>query len=373
MANDLLRATPIELYPLALTAINAGTMLQAWPVAIPSATAVAFNRVHDVTASVCLLLLLLALLRSVQLGCKRLLVKIAGHFGHYSTGGMALFGVANWSRMRGAPTVGLLLWSLALAIMLSLQVWCLWVFCRKLSPKGTRREALRTLLVPASVIPYVGIAAATCTGGMQPFPPAARGFFLYGPLALTAGWGLLLVPPLWIAGVSKGCSKPPAASHAILMAPAAIVLFGWLIAIGDAQAKYPAIGGALAVLSLVGMSIVTPSLPRILLRRPFAAAIASCGFPAEIAAMALVRYYAAACPAGEQPASGVCSLLFGLAWAQLVVASLVVIIVAVRFVGAAAATVRRVACPPPNALESLPPAIFESFAPDCHDENGEIL
>ena len=160
---------------------------------------------------------------------------------------------------------------------------------------------------------------------------------------MLGGIGCTLVLPfLFTKAFVKGTWRRDPSS-AILCAPLCLLLAGLLASAGGPVGFSAALAHALALLSVLSLVPVVGAMPCLLgPHRAFTPAMATCGFPMEVAAVALLRYRAllAANLITAADASTLLALVEFAAWAQLCVASLVVLVVLARFALAAARAVR---------------------------------
>ena len=112
-------------------------------------------------------------------------------------------------------------------------------------------------------------------------------------LLLSGGVGCALVlPPLAAKALVSGTWRRDPTS-AILCAPLSLLLAGLLASAGGAIGYSAPLAHILAVLSLLSLVPVLAAMPCLLgPQRSFTPVMATCGFPMEVAAVALLRYRA---------------------------------------------------------------------------------
>jgi hypothetical protein len=166
-----------------------------------------------------------------------------------------------------------------------------------------------------------------------------RAFLLYGPLALGGLWGCVLLPLMYFKVARLSLWGEP--QTAILMAPAALNMAGWLGVVSsiDPDQRNCWLTHVLAVAVILFALPPICAMPRMLglyPRRPFTPALAVIGFPMEIVAIALVRYHAVL----RQDGAEIAGLWRVIAWIQVVLATVVVAIVLARYLAAAITALR---------------------------------
>jgi len=218
----------------------------------------------------------------------------------YSAGMMSVFAIAMWLHQRGMPVgVCIGIWMVDCVLMVIGQ----FLFLYHLSAGVRNRAAgvsvmqqLWTMAVPPWFVPLVGISAAAANGGAMirasGVSEELAHLALYGPLALGGLWMALMLLPIYFKATWTGSlwNVPPSA---ILMAPAALNLAGWLGAIGPTNLalRDSWLTHALAIVVLVSSVPIALCVPRYLdVRKPFEPLIATVGFPLEIGAISLTRY-----------------------------------------------------------------------------------
>jgi len=308
-----------------------------------------------VAAVACMALQLIYLAKACLMGARACWLDYSNANPPYAAGCMALMAVANWAHMRGASSFATVLWTTALVSMLFGQGIFLRGIALKLHARSTSSQqppapapatapTMWSIAAVPWIVPLVGVSAAAATGGAiiswaaQSY--GAKAVALYGPLALGGMWACVVLVPLY-AKVSQLSlwHEPPTA---ILMAPAALNMVGWLGATSalDSSRRNSWPTHVLAVGVVVFALPPMCSLPRILdPRRPFSPALATIGFPAEIVAIALVRYHAVLRQAG----AGSADAWRVLAWSQLLLATAIACAVLGRFLLAAIRALRRLA------------------------------
>ena len=362
----LLRAVPPAVLPLSLMSCNFGGM---WSVAAATnlgpliAIQPGLARLSDVMNAVAVALQMLFILRcalrffrqgGLEAFCKE--SQTPPFMVAYSTSLMALFGIAAWIFERGLLTFAIVVWVCALLVFFGVHALFVRVLFRlsRSSPRSADDggapppSGLRKLFAvvgPPWIVPLVGLASAAATGGgLMRASTADLGLqrlALLTPLALGAVWALVIFPSAWAAVLSrrKLCTDPTAA---ILCAPPSLLLAGLL---GAEPQTATSTLAPLAHLLVVGTLLSTPpvavAMPaRLLPTTPFNPGIAACGFPMEIAAIALLRYRAnllqITLVQGAAPEIRTLADIVGvLAWIQLTIATLVVLAVFARFLVAA--------------------------------------
>lgn len=361
---------PIAALPFSLVCINQGVMWHAFGRAgffgMAIETASGLDTVRDVFAWLSILVQLLFTAKVLviafssgprELYCRASATQAAPPC---AAGLMATMAIAAWAHDRGALAFGVALWTSSLVAFFV--AFCsfavgLWHKMHELHeappPSGTgssrgsaccvtiRAQRLWSASSPAWLLPLVGIAAAPATGGTlirwaSPALAAPRILALYGPLALSAVWAVLMLPLLWARVLHmRALFHNP--QSAILMAPLSLIFVGYISAIDDEfpDVRDSPLTTALITIAFVSDIPVTVALPCLLdPRKPFSYGIASCGFPTEIAAIALVRYRMII---AHWPAIGQGVLLFWqlAAWCALVLSTLSTAVIILRFATAA--------------------------------------
>lgn len=370
MAQALLEGVPPFVMPLALQTVNLGLM---WSLAIESGLlasaggAEAVARLGDVCAVAATLMLLLVPARAMVTGGSALWTDYTTANPPYAAGLMGTMGIAAWLHARGGSTGAVVVWTAALVVMLIGQLLFLRHVARASSKPlddgragssglAQRFEKLWSMAAPPWILPLVGVSAAAATGGkLVRWATSADGgcsscsaVALYGPVALGGSWACIIIVPLWAKAIRTRAlvSSPPSA---ILMAPPALNLAGWLGAVGGDLALQSSWLTHLLAILVVALALPIGCLaPRYLdVRKPFSPAIATVGFPMEIGAISLVRYQATLNATGIDPAADASAptAASGMAaarpfwqvaaWVQLVAATLAVSLILLRFAIAA--------------------------------------
>ena len=370
----LIEPVPILVFPLALMTVNIGNAIlvaaatDALPIPITAA-----KLVLSVCTALGTLFLLIGLLKCVSMEAHCLADEwVLQNSGAVAAGEMALMGIGAWlhDTLDATSAAGLALWAFALVgILIQQGILVLCVVRMALSgrhatPPKPVWQFLRERAITAWVVPCVGVAAASATGSMMLREAIdstlLRLVLLYAPLALGTTWMLILMLPLWYLVCARHAllEEPPCA---ILMAPPALVLAGWLGAAGDSgHLCTSALTHALAIITVISsvpIVLLTPSYLN--LCRPFAPSIATVGFPLAIGAISLLRYQAvvrasahnatdvvidAACNVAALPAGSIESMNVSMhfAWADrigasalLLIATLAALVINARFAVAA--------------------------------------
>ena len=257
----------------------------------------------DAAALASLALVGLTVVRLVRMGVKAVWAEYQAANPPYAAGCMAVMAIANWAHTRGFRFIGSAAWAAALTTMLFGQLLFLRILWSKWSTPGVGPDApprsaqkLWKMAAVVWILPLVGVSAASGTGGNIVSTAisdyALHQIALFGPVALGGFWASVLIFPLYAKVTSHALWTD--ATSAILMAPAALNLVGYLGAVGvDVAARNS------WLVHLLGWMVIAfglrpiAAVPAIIdLRKPFSPAIASAGFPMEIVAIALVRYQA---------------------------------------------------------------------------------
>lgn len=312
--RDFLLRVPILLLPLSLGTVNLGVLW--WfsfgaeklinPAIAPGDALVTL----DVAAVACVMLQFTVVAKSCCLGVRATCADYTDNNPPYAAGCMANMALANWAHLRGANTFGAVLWAASLIVMLFGQAIFLISSSRQLlwlppvqADPSTLQPTVRSpvptlwsLMTPPAILPFVGISSAAATSGAISWFPTSywsKAILLYGPEALGGFWTLVLLPIIYAKVARTSLWGQP--SSAIIMAPAALQLAGWLTTVDNLD---PALldswlSHSLAVSVLLLALLPTFAMPRMLgvyPRKSFSPAIVLTVFPTEIVAISLVRY-----------------------------------------------------------------------------------
>lgn len=216
------------------------------------------NRLLDVAAGACIAIQLLAVARLVAMGPMAVWAEYQTANPPYAAGCMAAMGVGNWFVVRGARGFGTTVWVVFLCIMIIGQavflrtLWRKWSATPESAPKpkpdGAAPPAppppysarrLWMMAQPLWILPLVGVSAASVTGGLAVRTSTSdfvtQCVALYGPVALGGLWGCVLILPLHAKAFTHKLFGDP--TSAILMAPPALNLVGYLAAVGPNPTK----------------------------------------------------------------------------------------------------------------------------------------
>lgn len=225
------------------------------------------------------------------------------------------------------PTLAmaLMIVSVALPASIALPLWCGAVLVHSCLFVAFLRYRLPNLqlsqLIPGWFVPPIGIVTAVATSPDAISPQLIASLFWFGFIAY------LLMLPIMLYRLRYGGQLPVAAkpSFAILAAPASLCLTGYLsFAINpSAWLVLP-----LLLLALLMTAIIYIALPS-LLRLPFTPAFAAYTFPLVIGATALFKVSAVL---QQWQWSQLATMVYWLAYVELLIATLVCSYVAYRFV-----------------------------------------
>lgn len=356
--HDLLLSIPTFILPLSLQTVNLGVMwwLALGPEALITSSLSQRDTLIflDIAAVACIGLHFLFITRACAMGARMVWAELASAGPAYAAGCVATMVVASWLHIRGAKGFSAALWTLSLVIMAFGQFFFLRSLMWKFSTIPSETSAVTTietatesarpstlsrlwqLAAVARIVPLAGISAAASTGGVlvhwaTPIDQV-QSVALFGPLVCGGLWGCFLIPPLYAKVACCWLWHEP--TTAILMAPFAIDLVGWLAAVGPD----PAMRNSVPTHCLAGLTLlfaVVPILVTVPLsldpRRPFTPALAAVGFPMEIVAIALIRYHAVL----QQASAPIAGAFRIVAFIQLSLATLVSLAIFARFVNAA--------------------------------------
>jgi len=342
---SVLLSLPPPLLAVALMAANFGAM---WALAVSGGllhvdATKASARLQDVCTAIALLIVLLMACRGYLLGWRAWFREACSlqFQPFYAAGLMSIFADAAWVFLRSNERMCILVWTAALIAMLIGQVLFLrhiLIDVRARPPGVSVLKQLWTSGVPPWFVPLVGIAAASATGGPLVHATSssnvATEVALYGPLALGGLWATLLLPPLYAKAIRTGSlwTAPPSA---VLMAPSALILAGWLGAAGPNVARHDSwLTHTLAVIVLITAAPIVLNAPRYLYPcKPFSLPIASVGFPLEIGAIALTRYQSTLVVSGANGVEDQSGRTFWRAasWVLITWASMAALIIGARY------------------------------------------
>jgi len=169
------------------------------------------------------------------------------------------------------PGVGVLLWIMAVALHLFLLVLFLWQRVRDFSIAK---------MTPSWLIPFVGLILATVTSPSSMFNTLSLGFLVFG-----TAFSALLMPAMIYRLVFYELADEAKPTIAIMVAPASLILMGYLSVFPEASVF---ICGILAGIAFLMTMFVYLALFR-LLRLPFSPAFAALAFPLVTGGTALNR------------------------------------------------------------------------------------
>ena len=364
------RLIPPHCLPLSLVTFNGGV---AWGIAaatgIPAlqGAAAGIAGLVDATAVLAILLQCSYLLRCVVTFPSILAeMQRIPNMAMLCAGLMADMGLSSWCHSRGARVFGVFLWTASQIGFLLLS----FTFLRKCFGLARARQ-LWSKAAPPFILPVVGLAAAAATGGeivtSATSDPTLRRVALWGPLAYGGAFCVFGLPLLWAKALSIRGSLCRDPTTAILCAPMSLLLAGLLAATAAAQDSpelqaNAALAHALAIGSMltlvpVDVAMIAHTSPS----RPFDLSIVVCGFPMEIAAVALLRYRAYL-QATQPSLEGLRTVVEAAAWVQLVIASFVAVGVFGRYMLAAYRSIRAMQATSRTSSQQHPQASDDSSA-----------